>query len=455
MGLSKDSTGDQGVMGLKRSRANLRGPALEQRGAPQSGRMKGASRGVLNGSAETRIDYDDPLKGQKERILMKKFAILAMAALIAMPASAAGVTISGYIDIGYWAAENPTVGQVNAATPSRLQASNSTAGSWNGNDQFALNNVNIDLNTKFTDDISGYISFDFIQGAAPTIDYAQIDFNNVGPMNNKISVGRFGSVIGIEQRVSESNLNKFINMSLLSPYTTGAVDGIGVFGSFSPVSYAIAISNDDPFGGASITNGVNTPRTRTLAGAVNDNNNNKAIAGRIGVMPLEGLEIGVSASHSVWAAPVAFGVVVPDNKNPARNLVGVDASYVWGALSLKGEYVNIKEEQLNKVAGFENPIKLVGWYAEGWYDWTSKIGVGVRYGRVQTKQNRATVPGLSITDEATDYSTLAIAGAYRVADNVTFKVEYDINDESQLNYLGTAGREVNNDVIAASLVASF
>ncbi len=387
---------------------------------------------------------------------MKKFAILAMAAFLAMPASAAGVTISGYIDIGYWAAENPA-GQVHPngtviSNPARLQASNSTAGSWNGNDQFSLNNINIDLNTKFTDDISGYMSFDFVLGAAPTIDYAQIDFNNVGPMNNKISVGRFGSVIGIEQRVSESNLNKFINMSLLSPFTTGAIDGVGVFGSFSPVSYALAVSNNDPFGGASITTGVNTPVQTTLRGAVPENNNNKAIAGRLGVMPLEGLEIGVSGSHSVWSANGANQV-----NNPDRSIIGVDASYVWGALSLKGEYVNIKEQQAALLAATTaaQPIKVVGWYVEGWYDWTAKIGVGVRYNRVQSKQNSIAVVNATNTDLVSDYSTLAIAGAYRIADNVTFKVEYDLNKESVLQRISSAVSDIDNDVIAASLVASF
>ncbi len=387
---------------------------------------------------------------------MKKFAILAMAAFIAMPASAAGVTISGYIDIGYWAAENPQ-GQRHPngtiiSNPSRLQAATSGPGGWNGNDQFALNDINVDLNSKFTDDISGYISFNFFQGGAPTIDFAQIDFNNVGPMNSKISVGRFGSVIGIEQRVSECNVLKFVNMSLLSPYTVGGIDGIGVFGSFSSVSYAFAVSNDDPFGGASITNGVATPRMGTLAGVVPDINNNKAIAGRIGALPLEGLEIGISASHNVWSANGAGQV-----NNPDRSILGVDASYVWGALALKAEYVSIKEQQAALLAPTvaAQPIKVVGWYAEGWYDWTSKIGVGVRYSRVQNKQNSIAVVNSTNTDLVSDYSTLAIAGAYRIADNVTFKVEYDINEESVLQRISSAISDVDNDVIAASLVASF
>lgn len=389
---------------------------------------------------------------------MKKFAIIALAALIALPASAAGVTISGYVDIGYWAAQNPQNGYRDAVSLNPigggLQASNATNGLWDGDNQFALNDVNIDLNTKFTDDISGYVSFNFVNGAAPTIDYAQIDFNNVGPMNNKISMGRFGSVIGIEQRVSEANLNRFINMTLLSPVTVGSIDGIGVFGSFSPVSYALAVSNNDNIGGASIGSAPMAPSSLNGAvGAVQDNNNDLAISGRLGVMPIEGLEIGVSASHTNYAPPIVAPGAVVDRKNPTRNIVGADASYTWGALTLKGEYVTVSEQQqtLATAAFINSPIRTTGYYVEGWYDWTSKIGVGVRYNRVRAKQDSP----ITLEDVVSDYSTISLAGAYRIADNVTFKVEYDVNDESVLSRKGTAGAEIDNDVIAASLVASF
>lgn len=393
--------------------------------------------------------------------MMRNLVALLVVVLVALPASAAGVTISGYVDLGYWAAQNPS-DRLDPASGAKLnpnltqlQAASATNGGRNGNDQFALNEINIDLTAQLTNDIAALVSFDFIAGAAPVIDYAYVDLANPGPFDLNMRIGRVPSVIGVEQRVSESNQSGFINLSLVSPFTVGSLDGINLYGSFNPVNYAVSLTNNDNLGGASI--GISPLRPGNNNGAVGlaaDNNNNRAISGRIGAMPFEGIELGVSASHNVWVAPVAAGASAPDNKNAARNLVAADLSYVWGPLSLKAEYVNVKEEQLYKgpvVGGLENPIKLVGWYIEGWYDWSERIGAGVRYNRVEMKQNRAT--GLS--DLIADYSTISVAGAYRLADNMTVRVEYDRNEESVLNYVSASAGDIDNDVLAASLVASF
>ena len=97
---------------------------------------------------------------------MKKLAILALAVMIALPASAAGVTISGYIDIGYIAAQNGSGGVAQ-------QASGATNGTWNGNDGFSLNEVNIDLSSQLTNDINAFVSLDVNTptNAAAVVDY--------------------------------------------------------------------------------------------------------------------------------------------------------------------------------------------------------------------------------------------------------------------------------------------
>lgn len=392
----------------------------------------------------------------------RSLCFLALALLLptALPASAGGVTISGYLDIGYWAAQNPSIvrdpvsGQplVTTSTPSRLQAGSATNGGWNGNDQFALNELNLDFAIAFTNDISGAISLDFIQGAAAVVDYAYLDLANPGPFDLNMRVGRLPSILGIEQRVSEANQSGFVTLSLLSPITVGSQDGMAIYGTFNPVNYAIALTNNDNVGAASIGTAPLRPGNHNGAlGAVADNNNNRTISGRLGAMPFEGIEVGVSASHGAWVAPVGVGGTPPDNRNAPRNLVGVDASYVLGPLALKAEYVNVKEEQLNLVAGVASPVKLVGWYIEAWYDWSARIGVGVRYNRVEIKQNRAA----GIADLASDYSAISVAGAYHLTEDVMVRMQYDKNAESVLNYLSASGVDIDNDVIAASLVASF
>ena len=101
---------------------------------------------------------------------MKKLAILALAVMIALPASAAGVTISGYIDIGYIAAQSGADG---TGLANKQQASGATNGTWNGNDGFSLNEVNIDLSSQLTNDINAFISLDVNTptNAAAVVDY--------------------------------------------------------------------------------------------------------------------------------------------------------------------------------------------------------------------------------------------------------------------------------------------
>ena len=378
---------------------------------------------------------------------MKKLAILALAVMIALPASAAGVTISGYIDIGYIAAQNGSNGVAQ-------QASGATNGTWNGNDGFSLNEVNIDLSSQLTNDINAFVSLDVnTPTAAVVVDYAYIDFANPGPFDLNVRAGRIPSVIGIEQRASESNQTKFINLSLLSPLTVGSVDGAAVYGSFSPVNYAIAISNYDLAGFDTMPMNAPVPPSNNngaAAAVANESNNDLAISGRIGVIPIEGLEVGVSAARDVHQTTPA--VLVP--KNPSRVLLGVDVSYSWGALTLKGEYVSAKEEQTAAVGATKpSDVKVSAYYVKGLYDLTSKLTLGVRYNVVKVTQN--SINNALASDKLADYNTLSFAGCYKVADNVLLKAEYDINDESIIGYESQAGKENDNDVIALSLVGSF
>lgn len=384
---------------------------------------------------------------------MKKLAILALATLIALPASAAGVTIGGYIDIGYLAAEGGTsIGGANVTA----QAAGTTNGYYDNDDQFVLSEVNLDLSSQLTNDISAFVSIDSIRGGALAVDYAYVDFANPGPFDLNVRAGRIPSVIGIEQRASESNQTKFITLSLLSPFTVGAYEGVAVYGSFSPVNYALAVTNEDIVGdmatGASMGTAPLLPGNNN--GAVNaaslDNNNNVALSGRLGVVPIEGLEIGVSGTYTKWitGGRATTGVASP-NLDAIRSLYGVDASYVWGALTLKGEYISAKEEQFVQVGQAGQDIRANGYYVEAIYDLTSKVSLAGRYASVEFEQPNV----------ISDYNTITVAGMYRIADNVSFKAEYDLNREDQINQTAipsaTISNKPKNNVFALSLVGSF
>jgi hypothetical protein len=334
-----------------------------------------------------------------------------------------------------------------------LQASGSTNGAQDADGGFSLNEVNLDLASQLTNDISAFVSIDFNTppSAGGVIDYGYIDFANPGPFDLNVRVGRIPSVIGIEQRVSESNQNKFINLSLLSPVTVGSQDGIAVYGSFNPVNYAFAVSNADNRGlattGAIPVRPGNNNGAAFLAAGAQQNNNDFAVSGRLGVVPIEGLEVGVSGSRDgSWQN--AGNPTTP--VNVTRTTLGADASYVWGALTLKGEYIVISEQQVNTAAD----IDWKGYYAEGVYDLNSKISLGVRYSAMNIDQNVGV--GQTVISR---YSTLSIAGNYRIADNVVVKAEYDINQEKNLQRSPVPSanqpNKVPNNVLALSLVGSF
>lgn len=388
--------------------------------------------------------------GMEELIKMKKFAILALASALALPASAAGVTISGYVDIGWQSIEGGR--NFGGGGNSLGQAAGATNGAnLAGNDGFQLNEVNVDLSSQLTNDISAFMSFDAIAGAGVAVDFAYIDFANPGPFDLNLRAGRIPSVFGIEQRMSESPQTKFINLSLLSPLTVGSIDGAAIYGTFSPINYALAVSNDDVAGAGNQIITAAGAQSLPLApgnnnGSANaasaNNNNNLAISGRLGIVPIEGLEVGISGSLSSYSAPGNQPTDVD------RSLLGLDASYSWGAFSLKAEYVKGDEEQRGAAdADFR------GFYIEGMYDISSKYSVGVRYNDVKIEQASAAAQGI-----VNDYSTISLAGVYRIADNVHLKAEYDINEEDIVNRntgIGNTSPEISNDAFAVSLVGVF
>lgn len=408
---------------------------------------------------------------------MKKFAILTLALAMALPASAAGVTIGGYIDIGWASLEGGRgVGLAGARTLGPVAAATNGNSSATGEDGFALNEVNIDLNAQLTNDISAFASLDFTgnggqnsvaagQGTTAaanatnvgdvSVDYAYVDFANPGPFDLNLRAGRIPSVFGIEQRASESPQTKFVNLSHLSPLTVGATDGVAIYGTFSPINYAFSLSNADIRGPITILNPGTQAGGQTGAVPVlrpgnnngsantttNNDNNALALAGRIGLVPIEGLEIGASYSTSQWLANGAGAA----NQNPDvdRTQFGLDASYSWGAFTVKGEYLDVQEEQPNQALGVGD-AEMTAYYAEVMYDFSSKYSVGARYNNSEVKQGGV----------RSDYNTISVAGVYRVADNVHLKAEYDFNEEDTLQG-SNANPRIENDVFAVSLVGVF
>lgn len=376
--------------------------------------------------------------------------------LAAAESDARGVAVSGFIDVGYWAASSPGYGLTAASTgrPGRIQAATNTLGAHDGNDQYAFNDVELVLDADLVGTWSASVAFNFGGGANPTIAEAFLKATGLGRWNVDLFLGRIPSVFGIEQAATSPVDNRFITTSLLSPMTTGSLDGVAVAASHDRFSLALAVSNDDLVPGNTLGVAPLAAAGGGAAGMAPDVNNDRAVQGRLGLRVLDGLDLGVSAARSVWSAPVAAGSAAPDDANPARTMYGFDAAWERGPWSLRGEYVVADEKQLRKL-GAEVPIRWNGYYFEGWYAWSPAVGVGARVARARARQATNTVVPPANTDLVSDYGTWSAAVRWVIADGVFAKMEYSWNRESVLSRAATAGREADNDVLALSVVASI
>lgn len=421
---------------------------------------------------------------------MRKALALALVAAVALvaPAAAANVEIGGYIDVGWYDLEGGGTNAVGVGANPAQTAVGSTNGAQTnrGQQTSAVNEVNIDLTAELADNVTVFTSFDAVptggradatnvggqtpvpNGGAVTLDMAYVDFQNPGAMPINVRVGAIPSVIGIEQREAEANQKRTVSLSLLSPYTVGAIVGTGVYGSFDFVNYQVAWANTDPFGSAAIyanagaapnggTISANleriAPENNGITGA--DNDNNRTIQGRLGVTPLEGLEIGVSGTIGKYARPIGVAGRLGDQE---RRLVGFDVGYVWGPWSAKAEYVSIDEDNNFDAGAADNKVR--SWYVEGAYEFGSIAsmaksgGLVVRYGNLTIDVDSDDVPATgNVAVEVADVDQLVIGGWLDLSNDVRMKLEYQINDEDSNAFYGQA--DSNNDVLAMSVIASF
>lgn len=398
---------------------------------------------------------------------MNRFAMMGLAlALAIVPASANHhMTISGYIDVSYADVEGdisdvvasggfpvnaPSVnGNTGAGNNAGGAAPTNTAAQGGTNSRFALNEVNLDIRAELTDNMQTYVSLDSIRGGALAVDEGWIEWSNPGSFDLNVRAGHVPSSIGIETRWKESNETVFNSLSLISGFTVGASEGLQAYGTWSPINWQVAITNHDPVGTSSTGSAI-AAQTTVLPnnnGATGENNENKFISGRLGVLPIEGLEVGISGATGQHNTTNG-GAGATDLR---RQTLGVDLQYRYGPFNLVGEYLSVEEDVLGAPDD-----DLTGFYVQGTYDFTDQITFGLRFSDVDVDAGAAAGQFQTL-----DYSQISILGAYDLAENVMVKLQYDINDEDVnraaiggANSVATGG-EPDNDGISLAVVASF
>lgn len=171
-------------------------------------------------------------------------------------------------------------------------------------------------------------------------------------------------------------------------------------------------------------------------GFTRDADNKKVIGGRIGVLPIPSLEIGVSAASGKAMATTA-DVVIPATE-PAHDydVAGVDITYTSGGFRLLGEAIQ------QKVGDAAASIAPDGGKWKAWYVQAShmipqtKIEGVLRFGNYDTPH------------ASQDQKQTAVGVNYLFASHVMAKLTYEAND-------GQAGSAADRNRILAQIAYGF
>lgn len=277
-------------------------------------------------------------------------------------------------------------------------------------------------------------------GGDAKLEFAFLDYDLVGD-----ALGVRGGILliplGKFNLIHDSPINDLNDRPLVSRFvipSTFFEPGAGVFGSvypFGPVKMDYQLYVTQGFNGGADGNGriQSSDGLRNARSSVNgsgDNNENLSWSGRLGVSPLLGSEIGLSAHTGNW-----------DTKGQNNlTIYALDWGFQWKFLEFLGEYANAQVER-DPTTHASVPGRLDGYYgqinAHFLYDW-------IRKGSVMTGVVRWDSVDLDLLDQtsvqnANNSQRLTFGVNFRPLEQTVFKVDYQLNYEN-----GSVERFQNN-----------
>lgn len=211
-------------------------------------------------------------------------------------------------------------------------------------------------------------------GTESSLEYAQADLF----LNDRLTLvaGKFLSPVGqFQQTLHPAWINKlpdrpagFVEDGGAEPISDVGVQlrGAWPLKETGSVNYAVFMGN-----GPRLTDeGLN------LEGFTGDNNNNKALGGRVGIRPWGDLNIGASLMRAD----------VPDEtgNEATYSLTGADFSYTPKNLDVRGEYIHSALDPITFDGEAASKTKWDLWYVQAGYR-IGKIEPVVRYGEFDVK----------------------------------------------------------------------
>lgn len=237
---------------------------------------------------------------------------------------------------------------------------------------------------------------------------------------------RSGIVIvpfGILNVLHDSDVRDTTNRPIHTRYivpTTWFDSGAGAHGSFDVSDWEFTYEGYVINGlseGISGTSGLRNARPSLKE----DNNKGSALAGRLGISPMLGLDLGLSLYTGTYS----------DTDDESVTLKGLDFMWKNGPVEMLGEYAEASIDAIDDTV----PGKMNGYYLEGRYHFMPSLlkkaffaqgfdnptfTAFARYGEVDLDT--------SVTD-VYDRSQFTVGLNYRPVSTVVFKAEYEMNTE--------------------------
>jgi hypothetical protein len=243
------------------------------------------------------------------------------------------------------------------------------------------------------------------------IEKFELDWN---AFNEKLvfRIGKFYYPFGIERMVESAPYNKLIDRPLPStriiPGTYSDV-GLEIYGIVpflckTKFKYELAV-----------TNGLSSPDKKGEQEGVDDNNDNKALGGRLGFELLPGLEIGGSYSTGKY----------DDDEKYSMNFIGADISFQKWGFELRSEYIRSNVEQPTIAGG---SFDREGYYFQASYTYSPEINY-LRY--IEGVARFDSVDSNDLLTDENDADRMAFGINYSPMNHVKLKLEYEMENEAK------------------------
>ncbi len=173
-------------------------------------------------------------------------------------------------------------------------------------------------------------------------------------------------------------------------------------------------------------------------GRTADADGDKVFGGRLGLLPMTGLEIGLSAATGKAAVTMLDGAAVANQASRDYEVLGADMAWRWGALDTRGEFVQSKVGADGSAgATASSSARWRSWYLQATYPFGSTgFGGVVRYTDFDAPHDNL------------DQRQWALGVNYQFAPNIIAKAAYEFNQ-------GQTGAKSNDDALLLQLSYGF